>query len=65
MNRMTLEQANEHFKLQWAATFANEHLAKAKNASHQAEYTAMQANAALYNFEADLEKNGIDFDENS
>jgi len=65
MNRMTLEQANEHFKLQFTAKLKNENLAKAKDAYHQAEYTAMQANAALYNFEEELELNGVDFDENS
>jgi hypothetical protein len=60
MNRMTLEQANDHFRLKYAAQLKAENLEKAKYHYHQAEYTAMAANAALTNFELALEQEGID-----
>lgn len=60
MNRMTLEQANEHFKLKFAAQLKNERCAKLKSEYHNAEYEAMAANARLTNFELELEKEGID-----
>jgi hypothetical protein len=62
MNRMTLEQANEHFKLKFAAQLANESLAEAKAEYHDAEYSAMAANARLVNFEDALINEGIDPD---
>jgi len=65
MNRMTLEQANEHFKLQFAAKLKNEALENVIAAHHRAAAAAWLAEAALYNFEADLEKNGVNLDENS
>ena len=60
MNRMTLEQANEHFALKHKAELKLERLGEARNNAEVAELDFLDAKAALCKFEFDLEAEGID-----
>jgi len=60
MNRMTLEQANEHFALKLKAELKLERLGEARNNVKVAELDFLDAKVDLCKFEFELEAEGID-----
>lgn len=65
MNRMSLEQANEHYRLQREYEIATMRFEAATGAIELSEEMLIRAKTALFNFESLLEEMGIDIDSES